>query len=841
MARAVKIFISASSSDLRSFRNQVKIWLLDMGWLPVVQDHFAPDDKTVVEMLKKRISECDAVVHIIGQSYGAEPKSPLKGEARKSYTQLEAVFARKMKKRLFTVLLDEDFPYDAHEPERQELQVLQQAYRLQVATGELLYIPCSSPGDLEPEIRKLRVEVDRLHKSQYRMAVLAVAPLLIVLSLAAYFAHSVREGQLDSQKKLEEISRTMTGGGGASVQAIADIRNLLRPGVPDIDDVEKFPPEKLPGLVKRILDDLQKPGVKAADFTGSVKSVLAQAEADNGSLNFSAAASKLDAALAQAADEEANRARGRAALLAERAHVARLQLRYQEAADFYGKAASAMATDAPIARGYLLNAADSLYAQGNEFGDNAALLDAIQAYNSALMATSRDQSPQDWAAVQNALGNALAKLGERESGTDRLEAAVAAYQKALEIRTREKFPREWAATQNDLGYTLERLGERENGTTRLEAAVKVYSDVLGVLTQEKAPLDWAMAENNLGNIQLRLGEKQSGTMRLEAAIEAYNEALKARTRERVPHEWADTQNNLGLALQTLGERETGTARLEAAVAAYKEALTVRTRERLPLNWAMTENNLGLALQSLGGRETDTTHLEAAVAAFTEALKERTRERVPHEWADTQNNLGLALQALGERESGTTHLEAAVAAFSEALKENTRESDPPDWAMTEENLGSALERLGERDKTSTARLEAAVAAFTEVLKEYTRDNDPPDWAMTEDDLGNALRILGERENGTEHLEQAVAAFSQALKIRTNEQSPLDWAVSTGNQGLALMVLAKRKGDAEMAKTAAEKIEIAYTTTQGGGDKSKAAYYGARLAEARLMVDQLNKPK
>jgi len=38
--------------------------------------------------------------------------------------------------------------------------------------------------------------------------------------------------------------------------------------------------------------------------------------------------------------------------------------------------------------------------------------------------------PLDWAAAQNNLGNALQTLGERESGTARLEEAVAAYRAA---------------------------------------------------------------------------------------------------------------------------------------------------------------------------------------------------------------------------------------------------------------------------------------------------------------------------------------------------------------------------------------------------------------------------
>jgi hypothetical protein len=40
--------------------------------------------------------------------------------------------------------------------------------------------------------------------------------------------------------------------------------------------------------------------------------------------------------------------------------------------------------------------------------------------------------PLDWAATQSDLGNALETLGERESGTARLEEAVAAYRAALE-------------------------------------------------------------------------------------------------------------------------------------------------------------------------------------------------------------------------------------------------------------------------------------------------------------------------------------------------------------------------------------------------------------------------
>ena len=253
------------------------------------------------------------------------------------------------------------------------------------------------------------------------------------------------------------------------------------------------------------------------------------------------------------------------------------------------------------------------------------------------------------ATLQIALGNALAILGERESGRERLEQAVAAYTEALKEITRERVPLDWAMTQNNLGNALAILGERESGRERLEQAVAAYTEALKEYTRERVPLDWAMTQNNLGNALAILGERESGRERLEQAVAAYTEALKERTRERVPLDWAATQNNLGAALATLGKRESGRERLEQAVTAFTEALKERTRERVPLDWATTQNNLGAALAALGNLESGTGRLEQAVTAFTEALKEYTRERVPLGWAMTQNNLGNALATLGNRE------------------------------------------------------------------------------------------------------------------------------------------------------------------------------------------------
>jgi len=265
---------------------------------------------------------------------------------------------------------------------------------------------------------------------------------------------------------------------------------------------------------------------------------------------------------------------------AQRGDVASTRLRYSEAAQHYAKAA------AKVPQGhedehwkYLVEEADALYRQGDEFGDNAAALSAIERYRHLTELRPRSAFSSDWAATQMSLGAALALLGERESGTARLEEAIGAYREALQEFTREHVPLEWATVQMNLGAGLFRLGVRESGTVRLEGAVSAYREALQVFTRERAPLQWSTTQMNLGNALATLGERESGTGKLEEAVTAFREALQEATRDRVPFDWAMTQNNLGLALWRLGERESGTAWLNEAVAAYRAALEEWTRAR----------------------------------------------------------------------------------------------------------------------------------------------------------------------------------------------------------------------------------------------------------------------
>ena len=435
---------------------------------------------------------------------------------------------------------------------------------------------------------------------------------------------------------------------------------------------------------------------------------------------------KADATLAEAvrldleavAEQEAMAARRRlsaAESSADRGAAARLRLAYREAAAHYAAAADIVPGSDPRARwGYLLEKASALGDQGREFGDNAALCDAIDVYRSALILAPRDRVPLDWAATQTNLGTALLTLGGRESGTARLEEAVSAFRAALEERTRERVPLDWAAAQDYLGVAFLRLWEHDRRATSLKEISLAVRAVPEEWTRERVTRNWATMQNDFNAMALKTWEGDRGKTHLLVALSAFRAALEERTRERVPLDWAATQNNIGITFLSRGDFDSGSEHLEQAVSAFRAALEERTRERVPLDWAATQHNLGTALFKLGTRERGTARLEEALSAFRAALEERTRERVPLDWAATQTNLGIASMRLWERERGMTRLEEAVSAFLAALEEQTRERVPLDWAATQNELGIALSRLAVFE-SGTARLQESLSAFTNCLQ------------------------------------------------------------------------------------------------------------------------------
>jgi len=121
MSTPPKVFISATSGDLGSIRQVVKETLLTINCHPVEQTNFAPDWRTVEGMLRAKIEDCQALIHIVGMRYGAEPDPATlpSGTPRRSYTQMEYQIGLRLHEqrsdagfRVYAFVCPEDFPYD---------------------------------------------------------------------------------------------------------------------------------------------------------------------------------------------------------------------------------------------------------------------------------------------------------------------------------------------------------------------------------------------------------------------------------------------------------------------------------------------------------------------------------------------------------------------------------------------------------------------------------------------------------------------------------------------------------------------------------------------------------
>lgn len=161
--------------------------LTSIGYTPVWQDIASTEAGNLTEVLHSRIKLCAAVVQLVGFRYGAEPREPDPQFGRVSYTQLEALYAEQIGKKVIYIFLPQDFPTDPCDPESEEKSKLQLAYRQQLKeSGSLRH---SASNQLELENRVLRIRDDlailraEMEKSRRRVRWAATVALLLLIGV----------------------------------------------------------------------------------------------------------------------------------------------------------------------------------------------------------------------------------------------------------------------------------------------------------------------------------------------------------------------------------------------------------------------------------------------------------------------------------------------------------------------------------------------------------------------------------------------------------------------------------------------------------------------------------
>lgn len=150
------VFVSSTTADLGSYRLAVRNKLMQLEVHPVVQDDWPPDYRTIVEMLRDRISKCDAVICVIGRAYGCEPKSRPDDQPRRSYTQLEYDLARELNKPLYVFVAGADCPFDGSLDEPEEIALLQRDHINRVTSGDGIWQQFNSVEELTAKVAVIR-------------------------------------------------------------------------------------------------------------------------------------------------------------------------------------------------------------------------------------------------------------------------------------------------------------------------------------------------------------------------------------------------------------------------------------------------------------------------------------------------------------------------------------------------------------------------------------------------------------------------------------------------------------------------------------------------------------
>jgi tetratricopeptide (TPR) repeat protein len=172
-----------------------------LGYQPVWQDIFGTETGDLRSVLREKIDQCKGVVQLVGQSYGAEPPAADEEFGRVSYTQYEALYARKRGKRVWYLFIDETFPIDAHESEPEELRQLQLAYRRRVQSDTHVFHSLTTTEGLEASVLKLRDDLTRLRRTTRQWALGITALLFVIVGLVIWQLHG--QAQMKTEMKAE--------------------------------------------------------------------------------------------------------------------------------------------------------------------------------------------------------------------------------------------------------------------------------------------------------------------------------------------------------------------------------------------------------------------------------------------------------------------------------------------------------------------------------------------------------------------------------------------------------------------------------------------------------------
>ena len=218
--------------------------------------------------------------------------------------------------------------------------------------------------------------------------------------------------------------------------------------------------------------------------------------------------------------------------------------------------------------------------------NNSILEPAREVFESILSDISRQQSPLDWAVIQNSLGNILAALGQQRMDVALYEQAIASFNLALEEFKQKDSPLNWATTQYNLGTAAQSLGRQKDDAKLLKTSIDAYTNALLVWTRDQIPEQWATTMFQLGASFYTHGKLLKGNRTFQKSVVAFKNALTRLDADNNALALSATHNSRGAVLQHLAESEENPERMQEAIRSYETALLVAQEQQLPIHLAV---------------------------------------------------------------------------------------------------------------------------------------------------------------------------------------------------------------------------------------------------------------
>jgi len=685
-----EIFISATTADLGPARRVVKDALLSLGCHPVEQSHFPPDYREIRDILVSCLEDCDAMIHLVGKVYGAEPVERPDGQPRRSYTQIEYDVARELGKPIYVFIAGDDFPFPDYREEDEEKRRLQEAHRNKLIGGNQLYTRFTSDEELHEGALRLRTRVEQLEKTVARdRRNFGTVAALVLMGLAV-----VGGGVWIAVDKLGEQGEAVQRIGESTerIEARMDkertlLAKVLREATEKNAAYESLSPEQRFEIAVDTVAAEQ--GLDSGDLLAMINLFVVTVEADT-------EADPLDLAMAAMARQQ----------FAEAAQLSHLA--GEEAESDLRAAKLVMAKATAVESKSRSRAIEAYSLEAQSYFAIVEYDKSLAAFRKAASFADIEADPVEWAGANEDVGRILLNLAAYDESIPLLRRVAA-------VRERELGP-----SDPDLADALTFLGRSLHGSGAVDEAEPLLRRALSIMEAAHGPdhYETSVALNNLSIVLQDMDRIDEAEPLIRRAL-AIDEAV-------LGTEHPDTSiamNNLALLLHS-------TDRLDEAEPLFRRALDI-DRKTYPEN----HPNLAIALVNLARLLGETGRADEAGKLYREAIDINEKSLGPDHptTAHTVYDLAVMLEDSG-------HFEAAAALHRRVLAMNLSNLGP-----THAYTSILLYHLAETF-AATGRGEEAIGLYRAVLEidEATLGPDASDIAVTIDALVETMSATGQQD-------------------------------------------------------------------------------------------------